>query len=60
MQLYLVKRLFMTVLVLFLVTVLLSLLVHIVPGDPARLLKFAIQTKKRSHLCLIPAGNTQE
>jgi len=38
MQLYLVKRIFMTVLVLFLVTVLLSLLVHIVPGDPARAL----------------------
>ena len=36
MQLYLLKRIFMTILVLFLVTVLLSLLVHIVPGDPAR------------------------
>jgi len=36
MQLYLVKRIFMTILVLFLVTVLLSLLVYIVPGDPAR------------------------
>lgn len=36
MQVYLVKRLFMTILVLFLVTVILSLLVHIVPGDPAR------------------------
>jgi peptide/nickel transport system permease protein len=35
-QLYLLKRLFMTILVLFLLTVLLSLLVHIVPGDPAR------------------------
>ncbi len=38
MQVYLVKRLFMTILVLFLLTVLLSLLVHIVPGDPARAL----------------------
>jgi peptide/nickel transport system permease protein len=37
-QFYLMKRLFMTVLVLFLLTVLLSLLVHIVPGDPARTL----------------------
>ena len=36
MQLYLLKRIFMTVLVLFLLTVLLSLLVHIIPGDPAR------------------------
>ncbi len=36
MQIYLVKRIFMTILVLFLLTVLLSLLVHIVPGDPAR------------------------
>jgi len=33
---YLVKRLFMTVLVLVLVTVYLTLLVHIVPGDPAK------------------------
>lgn len=38
MQLYLLKRIFMTILVLFLVTVVLSLLVHIVPGDPARTL----------------------
>ena len=36
MQLYILKRLFMTILVLFLLTILLSLLVHIVPGDPAR------------------------
>ena len=38
MQVYLLKRLFMTILVLFLVTVFLSLLVQIVPGDPARTL----------------------
>jgi len=37
-QVYLLKRLFMTILVLFLVTVFLSLLVQIVPGDPARTL----------------------
>jgi peptide/nickel transport system permease protein len=35
MQLYLLKRLFMTIMVLLLVIVILSLLVHIVPGDPA-------------------------
>jgi peptide/nickel transport system permease protein len=33
---YLVKRLLMTILVLVLVTVYLTLLVHIVPGDPAK------------------------
>lgn len=38
MRTYLVKRLFMTLLVLVLVTVYLTLLVHIVPGDPARTL----------------------
>jgi len=38
MRAYLVKRLFMTFLVLVLVTVYLTLLVHIVPGDPARTL----------------------
>ena len=38
MQAYLLKRLFMTIMVLLLVTVILSLLVHIVPGDPARTL----------------------
>jgi peptide/nickel transport system permease protein len=36
MRTYLVKRFFMTVLVLVLVTVYLTLLVHIVPGDPAK------------------------
>lgn len=36
MRTYLVKRLFMTLLVLVLVTVYLTLLVHIVPGDPAK------------------------
>jgi len=36
MRTYLVKRLLMTVLVLVLVTVYLTLLVHIVPGDPAK------------------------
>jgi peptide/nickel transport system permease protein len=36
MRTYLIKRLFMTVLVLILVTIYLTLLVHIVPGDPAR------------------------
>jgi peptide/nickel transport system permease protein len=46
MQLYLLKRIFMTVLVLFLVTVLLSLLVHIVPGDPARTLLGPRATEK--------------
>src|SRR6266540_5572501 len=35
MSLYIVKRILMTVLVLLLVVVFLSLLVHIVPGDPA-------------------------
>jgi peptide/nickel transport system permease protein len=35
---YIVKRILMTLVVLFLVTVFLSLLVHIVPGDPARTL----------------------
>ena len=38
MQTYLLKRLFMTILVLLVVTVFLSLLVHIVPGDPAKTL----------------------
>lgn len=38
MQVYLLKRFFMTVVVLFFVSVFLSLLVHIVPGDPARTL----------------------
>jgi peptide/nickel transport system permease protein len=38
MQVYLLKRLFMTIVVLLLVTVILSLLVHVVPGDPARTL----------------------
>jgi peptide/nickel transport system permease protein len=33
---YLLKRILMTILVLLIVTVVLSLLVHIVPGDPAR------------------------
>ena len=46
MQFYLVKRLFMTFLVLFLLTVLLSLLVHIVPGDPARTLLGPRATEK--------------
>jgi peptide/nickel transport system permease protein len=46
MQLYLLKRIFMTILVLFLVTVLLSLLVHIVPGDPARKLLGPRATEK--------------
>ncbi len=36
MQAYLAKRLIMTILVLLVVTVILSVLVHIVPGDPAR------------------------
>lgn len=36
MRTYLVKRLFMTALVLVLVTVYLTLLVYIVPGDPAK------------------------
>lgn len=36
MRTYLVKRFFMTLLVLVLVTVYLTLLVHIVPGDPAK------------------------
>jgi peptide/nickel transport system permease protein len=36
MQIYLAKRLSMTILVLLLVTLSLSLLVHIVPGDPAQ------------------------
>lgn len=35
---YLVKRFFMTTLVLFLVIVYLSLLIHVVPGDPAKTL----------------------
>ncbi len=38
MRIYLVKRLFMTLLVLVLVTIYLTLLIHIVPGDPARTL----------------------
>ena len=38
MRTYLVKRFFMTLLVLVLVTVYLTLLVHIVPGDPAKTL----------------------
>jgi peptide/nickel transport system permease protein len=38
MRTYLVKRLFMTILVLVLVTVYLTLLIHIVPGDPAKAL----------------------
>jgi peptide/nickel transport system permease protein len=45
-QFYLLKRLFMTVLVLFLLTVLLSLLVHVVPGDPARTLLGARATEE--------------
>lgn len=36
MQAYLAKRLIMTILVLLVVTTILSVLVHIVPGDPAR------------------------
>jgi peptide/nickel transport system permease protein len=36
MRAYLVKRFFMTLLVLVLVTVYLTLMVHIVPGDPAK------------------------
>jgi peptide/nickel transport system permease protein len=36
MRAYLIKRFFMTVLVLVLVTIYLTLLVHIVPGDPAK------------------------
>jgi peptide/nickel transport system permease protein len=38
MRTYLVKRFFMTLLVLVLVTVYLTLMVHIVPGDPAKTL----------------------
>lgn len=38
MQAYLLKRFFMTLLVLLLVITFLSLLVHIVPGDPAKTL----------------------
>ncbi len=38
MQAYLLKRFFMTLLVLFFVSVFLSLVVHIVPGDPAKTL----------------------
>jgi peptide/nickel transport system permease protein len=38
MRAYLVKRLLMTILVLVLVTVYLTLLIHIVPGDPAKAL----------------------
>ncbi len=38
MRTYLVKRFFMTLLVLVLVTVYLTLMVHIVPGDPAKAL----------------------
>lgn len=38
MQAYFLKRILMTILVLLSVTVFLSLLVHIVPGDPARTL----------------------
>jgi peptide/nickel transport system permease protein len=37
-QVYLLKRLIMTILVLLLVSIFLSLVVHIVPGDPARTL----------------------
>jgi len=37
-QAYLLKRFFMTLLVLFFVSVFLSLVVHIVPGDPAKTL----------------------
>jgi len=36
MRAYIIKRLFMTILVLVLVTIYLTLLVHIVPGDPAK------------------------
>jgi peptide/nickel transport system permease protein len=36
MRAYLIKRLFMTFLVLVLVTVYLTLMIHIVPGDPAK------------------------
>jgi peptide/nickel transport system permease protein len=36
MRAYLIKRFFMTLLVLVLVTVYLTLIVHIVPGDPAK------------------------
>lgn len=36
MRNYLLKRLFMTLLVLILVTIYLTLLIHIVPGDPAK------------------------
>jgi peptide/nickel transport system permease protein len=36
MPLYLLKRFLMTIVVLLLVTIVLSLLIHIVPGDPAR------------------------
>lgn len=36
MRAYLMKRLFMTLLVLVLVTVYLTLIIHIVPGDPAK------------------------
>jgi len=38
MRTYLVKRMLMTILVLVLVTVYLTLLIHIVPGDPAKAL----------------------
>lgn len=38
MQVYLLKRLFMTLIVLLLVITFLSLVVHIVPGDPAKIL----------------------
>ncbi len=38
MRFYLLKRLFMTVAVLLIVTVFLALLVHIVPGDPAKII----------------------
>ena len=36
MQIYIIKRILMTLLVLLLVVIFLSLLVHIVPGDPVR------------------------
>src|SRR5512135_2218131 len=38
MLLYIVKRILMTLLVLLLVAVFLSLLVHVVPGDPATMI----------------------
>ena len=38
MLVYIIKRLLMTLLVLLLIVVFLSLLVHIVPGDPATMI----------------------